>query len=158
LVLRAELSGDPSFAELLGRVRETCLDAYADQDVPFERLVEELRPQRDLSRSPLFQVLFSYDFEPDGGLELPGLTLEFSEVDPGTAKLDLSLYVREGVAGLGGYLEYDTDLFRSETAARMVGHWQTLLHAAVTDPGLHLSELPLLTQDDRHRLLVEWND
>jgi amino acid adenylation domain-containing protein len=156
LVLRADLAGDPSFAEMLGRVRETCLGAYAQYDLPFERLVEELRPQRDLSRSPVFQVLFSFDHEPDAGLGLPGLTLEFSEVDTGTAKFDLSLYIRDGAAGLGGYLEYDTDLFESETAARMVGHWQTLLHAAVTDSGLRLSELPLLTEAER-LLLLEWN-
>jgi amino acid adenylation domain-containing protein len=158
LVLRGDLSGNPSFAELLGRVRETCLDAYAHQDLPFERLVEELHPQRDLSRSPLFQVLFSFDLEPETRLELPGLTLEFSEVDTRTAKFDLSLYIREGAAGLGGYLEYDTDLFEGETAAQMIGHWQTLLQAAIADPSLHLGELPLLTEAERRRLLLEWND
>ncbi|HEY7426696.1 MAG TPA: condensation domain-containing protein, partial [Gemmataceae bacterium] len=158
LVLRGDLSGNPSFAELLSRVRETCLGAYAHQELPFERLVEELRPQRDLSRSPLFQVLFSFDLEPETRLELPGLTLEFSEVDTGTAKFDLSLYIREGAAGLGGYLEYDTDLFEAETAARMVGHWQTLLDAAITEPSLPLSELPLFTEAERRRLLLEWND
>lgn len=143
LVLRADLSGDPSFSELLGRVRETCLGAYAHQELPFERLVEELRPQRDLSRSPLFQVLFTFDLEPEIRLKLPGLTLEFSEVDTGTAKFDLSLYLRQGAAGLRGYLEYDSDLFEAETAARMVGHWQTLLQAAIMDPGLQIRELRL---------------
>jgi amino acid adenylation domain-containing protein len=158
LVLRADLTGNPSFGELLGRVRETCLDAYAHQELPFERLVEELRPQRDLSRSPLFQVLFTFDLESEARLELPGLTLEFSEVDTGTAKFDLSLYLRESAAGLRGYLEYDTDLFEGETATRMVGHWQTLLDAAITKPSLPLSELPLLTEAERRRLLLEWND
>ncbi|HEY7424336.1 MAG TPA: amino acid adenylation domain-containing protein [Gemmataceae bacterium] len=158
LVLRADLTGNPSFGELLGRVRETCLGAYAHQELPFERLVEELRPQRDLSRSPLFQALFTFDLESEARLELPGLTLEFSEVDTGTAKFDLSLYLRESAAGLRGYLEYDTDLFEGETAARMVGHWQTLLDAAITEPSLPLSELPLLTEAERRRLLLEWND
>jgi amino acid adenylation domain-containing protein len=158
LVLRADLSGNPTFAELLGRVRETCLGAYTHQDLPFERLVEELRPQRDLSHSPLFQVLFTFDLESEIRLELPGLTLEFSEVDTGTAKFDLSLYIRQSSVGLRGYLEYDIDLFKGETAARMVGHWQTLLQAAVTDPGLQIRELPLLTEAERHRLLLEWND
>ncbi len=158
LVLRADLSGNPTFAELLGRVRETCLGAYAHQELPFERLVEELRPQRDLSLSPLFQILFTFDLEPEIRLELPGLTLEFSEVDSGTAKFDLSLYIRQSAAGLRGYLEYDTGLFEEETAERMVGHWQTLLQAAVTEPDLKICELPLLTQAESHRLLLEWND
>jgi non-ribosomal peptide synthetase component F len=102
LVLRADLSDNPSFAELLDRVRKTCLGAYAHQELPFERLVEELRPQRDLSRSPLFQVLFTFDLESEIRLTLPGVTLEFSENDIGTAKFDLSLYIRERAAGLGG--------------------------------------------------------
>jgi amino acid adenylation domain-containing protein len=158
LVLRGDLSGDPSFAEFLARVRETCLGAYAHQDLPFERLVEDLRPRRDPSRSPLFQVLFSFDHEPQTCLALPGLALDFSEVDTATAKFDLSLYVREGAAGLGGYLEYDTDLFEGETAARLLGHWQVLLQAATADPGLRLSQLPLLTEAERRRLLLQWND
>src|SRR5262249_45556256 len=82
----------------------------------------------------------------------------FAEVDTQTAKFDLSLYLREGAAGLGGYLEYDTELFEAETAARMIGHWQTLLHAALADPSRHLGELPLLTEAERRRLLLEWND
>jgi non-ribosomal peptide synthetase component F len=134
------------------------LGVYVHQELPFERLVEELRPQRDLSHSPLFQVLFTFDLESEIRLELPGLTLEFSEVDTGTAKFDLSLYIRQSAAGLRGYLEYDTGLFEGETAARMVGHWQTLLQAAVTDPGLRIRELSLLTEAERHRLLLEWND
>lgn len=158
LVLRAELSGNPTFAELLDRVRETCLHAYAHQDLPFERLVEEMRPKRDLSRSPLFQILFTFDRESEARLELPGLTMEFSEADTGTAKFDLSLYLRESAAGMRDYLEYDTGLFEKETAARMVGHWQTLLQAVINDPNMHLGELPLLTEAERHRLLFEWND
>ena len=158
LVLRGDLSGDPTFAELLGRVRQTCLDAYAHQDLPFEMLVKELRPVRDLGRTPLFQVLFSFDLEPDAQVELPGLSLAFAEIDAGTAKFDLSLYVRESAGGLGGFLEYSADLFRPETAARMVGHWQTLLTAAAGDPGLHLAELPLLTESERQRILLDWNN
>ncbi len=111
LALRARLSGDPPFGELLGRVREECLGGYAHAELPFERLVEELRPQRDPSRHPLFQVLFSFDLEPDARVETSGLTLTFSEIDAGTAKFDLSLYVREGTEGLGGFFEYNTDLF-----------------------------------------------
>jgi amino acid adenylation domain-containing protein len=158
LVLRADLSGDPTFADLLHRVRDNCLDAYANQELPFERLVEELRPQRDLSRTPLFQVLFAFDRESDMRLELPGLTLEFSEADTGTAKFDLSLFIRESSAGIRGYFEYDTDLFEADTVARMVGHWQRLLRAALSDPDLLVSQLPLLTEPERQQLLLEWND
>src|SRR5262249_5872189 len=127
LVLRTDLAGDPTFREFLGRVREVCLGAYAHQDLPFDRLVEALQPERDPSRTPIFQALFVFDRQPDSCVNLPGLTLAFAEVDAGTAKFDLSLYVREGAEGLAGYLEFNADLFDSATAARMVGHWQTLL-------------------------------
>src|SRR5262249_54349415 len=130
----------------------------AHQDLPFERLVEELRPQRDPSRTPLFQTLFTLDREPDPRVELPGLTLEFSEIDAGTAKFDLSLYLRVRAEGIGGYLEYNADLFDPETAARMVGHWHTLLGAAAENPERRLSELPLLTGPERRTLLHDWND
>ncbi|HEY1375362.1 MAG TPA: amino acid adenylation domain-containing protein, partial [Gemmataceae bacterium] len=108
--------------------------------------------------TPLVQVLFALDHEPDPYLELPGLTLEFSEIDTGTAKFDLSLCLREGASGLGGYLEYNADLFDGETAARLIGHWQTLLGAALADPDRPLSDLPLLTEDERRRILFDWND
>jgi amino acid adenylation domain-containing protein len=158
LVLRTDLSGDPPFRALLGRVREACLGAYAHQDLPFERLVEELQPRRDPSRSPLFQVMFALDREPDARVELPGLTLALSEIDAGTAKFDLTLDLREGAEDLGGYLEVNADLFDPETAERMVGHWQTLVGAAAADPGLRLSEMPLLTPDERRRILLELNE
>ena len=150
------MSGDPAFGDLLGRVRGECLGAYAHAELPFERLVEELRPQRDPSRSPLFQVLFSFDLEPDTLVELPGLTLKFSEIDAGTAKFDLSLYIREGAEGLRGFFEYNTDLFNPDTVARLAGRYETLLAAAVADPGRRLSELPLLTEDERRLVLREW--
>src|SRR5262245_41495686 len=158
LVLRADLSGDPTFREVLERVRETALGAYAHPDVPFEQLVEVLKPPRDPGRSPLVQVLFALDLEPDPRLELPGLAVEFSEIDTGTAKFDLSLCLREGADRLSGYLEYNSDLFDAETARRLVGHWHTLLAAALADPDGRVSELPLLTDDERRLILLDWND
>jgi amino acid adenylation domain-containing protein len=158
LVLRTDLSGDPTLEELLVRVRQACLGAYAHADLPFETLVEALQPERDLSRTPLFQAMFSLDLEPEPCLELPGLTVTSSELDHGTAKFDLSLYVRQRGGALAGYLEYNTDLFQAETAGRLLGHWQTLLAGALADPTRRLSKLPLLVEDERRRILVEWND
>src|SRR5262245_13692992 len=158
LALRADLTGDPTFRELLERVRETALAAYAHQDVPFEHLVEVLKPPRDAGRSPIIQALFALDLEPDPRVELPGLALEFLEIDTGTAKFDLSLCLREGAAGLAGYLEYNSDLFDGETAVRLISHWQALLGAALAEPDRRVSDLPLLSEEERRLMLVEWND
>ncbi|MBV9124651.1 MAG: amino acid adenylation domain-containing protein, partial [Planctomycetes bacterium] len=158
LVLRTDLSGNPSFRELLARVREAALGAFAHQDLPFERLVEELQPRRDLSRSPLFQVLFTLQNTPLPQLELPGLKPSLLEVPVETAKFDLSLTLAETGQGLCASLEYNTDLFEAATIRRLLGHWQTLLEDAVADPEKRLSELPLLTEPERHQLLVEWTD
>jgi len=158
LVLRTNLTDNPSFEELLRRVREVALGAYAHQDLPFEQLVEELQPQRDLSHSPLFQVMFVLQNTPMSELELTDLTLHPLEIDSGTAKFDLTLYVRETPAGLRATFEYNTDLFEASTIYRMAGHWQTLLAGIVANPKQQLSELPLLTAAEQHQLLVEWND
>ncbi len=158
LVLRTDLSGNPTFRELLHRVREVALDAYAHQDLPFEKLVEELAPERDLSRNPLFDVMFALQNVPEQDLELPGLTLSSLEVDSGTAKFNLTLLVEEGAEGLKGTLEYNTDMFDPATIKRMLGHFQTLLESIVASPELRLSDLPLLTEAERRQLLVEWND
>ena len=158
LVLRTDLSGNPSFRELLGRVRETALAANAHQDLPFEKLVEELQPERDLSMSPLFQVMFTLQNAPGEVLELPGLTLSPLEMDNETAKFDLTLSMIEGEGGLRGSIEYNTDLFEEATIERMLGHYETLLEGIVADPEQQLSHLPLLTEGERHQLLVEWND
>ncbi|WP_095988189.1 non-ribosomal peptide synthase/polyketide synthase [Cystobacter fuscus] len=158
LVLRTSLSGDPSFRELLGRVREATLGAYAHQDVPFERLVEELRPERDLAHSPLFQVMLAFQQDPLSELQMQGLSLRTLDVETGTAKFELTLSLAETAEGFGGTLEYNTDLFDAGTAARLVEHLGTLLEAAVAAPERRLSTLPLLTADERQRLLVDWND
>ncbi|HEX8128485.1 MAG TPA: amino acid adenylation domain-containing protein [Pyrinomonadaceae bacterium] len=156
LALRANLEGDPSFREVVRRIREQALGAYAHQDVPFERLVEELETERDLSRSPLFQVLFSLEnTKARAGADLKLTPLR---VDTGTAKVDLALYMLDTEQGLRGAFEYSTDLFEAQTIERMAGHFLTLLEAVVANPDLRLSELPLLTPDEQQQLLVEWND
>jgi amino acid adenylation domain-containing protein len=157
LALRTDLSGDPSFRELLGRVREVTLGAYAHQDLPFERLVGELQPERSLSHAPLFQVMLVLLNNPREVLRLPGLTLEPLEVDTGTAKFDLALFIWEEEGGLKVQSEYNTDLFDAATITRMLTAFQNLLRGVVVDPDQPLSALPLLTNTERHQLLVEWN-
>ncbi len=157
LVLRTNLSGDPSFRDLLKRVKQVALGAYNHQDVPFEKLVEELRPARDPSRNPLFQVSFALQNATRTSLELPGLTLSPMEVHSGTTKFDLSLSILEGAEGLKATWEYDVDLFDSARIARMVDHFRVLLEGIVANPGRKISELPLLTAAERDQILVEWN-
>ena len=157
LVLRTNLAGDPSFRELLVRVREVTLGAYGHQDLPYEKLLEALRPPRDLSRNPLFQVMCVLHNTPQQAPELPGMTVCPLEIDPATTRFDLTLEFWETPEGLRGRFEYSTDLFEAATIARMAGHLQTLLEGIVADPDERLSRLPLLTSGERHRLLVEWN-
>ena len=156
LALRTDLSDSPSFRQLLLRVREATLGAYAHQDAPFEKLVESLQLERDLSQNPLFQVMFAFQNVPlpvlDGGWSWSQI-----ELHTGTAKFDLTLELSEWQDELIGWFEYSTDLFESATIARMVGHFQTLLAGIVTDPEQKISKLPLLTQPEQHQLLVEWN-
>jgi amino acid adenylation domain-containing protein len=157
LVLRIDLSGDPTFRELLGRVRRTALDAFDHQDLPFEKLVEELNPQRDLSRSPLFQVMFVYQDPAAPAMRLHGLTIRQIMLERGNAKFDLGLSVNETPEGLEESCEYCTDLFDADTIRRFLDHFQVLLEGVVADPRRRLSELPLLTEAEQRQLLVEWN-
>jgi len=157
LTLRTELSGDPSIRELLGRVRETTLGAYAHQDLPFEKLVEVLQPVRDLSRHPVFQVMLVLQNQPQEELDLPGLRASWFDREHVTSKLDLSLEVVEAQGDLRCFFEYATDLFDGSTIERMAGHFQILLEGIVADPMQRLSELSLLPARERHQLLVEWN-
>jgi amino acid adenylation domain-containing protein len=157
LVLRTDLSGNPSFRELLRRVREVCLGAYGHQDLPFDRLVEELHVKRDLSRNPLFQVMFVLHSASMRTVELPGLTLSPVEGDSETAHFDLTLQILDTEQGLTAAFVYNTDLFEAGTIARMLGNFQILLEAMVADPEQRVSDLPLLTESERQRLLVEWN-
>ncbi len=158
LVLRTDLGGDPAFTDLVKRVREVCLGAYNHQEMPFERLVGELQTGRDPSHTPLFQVMFVLQNAPMPPLELPGLKLTPVEVDNGVAKFDLTLSAEETRQGLDCSLTYSTDLFEAATIARMAAHFLTLLEGATADPSRRLSELPLLTEGERRRLLFEWND
>ncbi|WP_250125832.1 non-ribosomal peptide synthetase [Chroococcidiopsis sp. CCMEE 29] len=157
LVLRTDLSGNPTFRELLSRVRDVAFGAYAHQDLPFEQLVQELTPQRDLSRHPLFQVAIALQNTPIDALALAGLQLEQFEFDSGTARLDLELQLWQSPAGLQGQITYSTDLFEQTTIARMLGHFQTLLQGIVCNPEQRIAELTLLTAAEQ-QLLIEWND
>jgi len=158
LVMRTDTSGDPAFRELLKRVRKTALGAYAHQDLPFEKLIMELQPERDLSRNPLIQVMFALQNFPFSDLDLTGLAIGKIEIKGTSTKFDLEIYLRETEEGLKGELVYNTDLFDSATIERMAGHYQMMLEGIVADPDQRLSELPLLTEAERHQLLVEWND
>ncbi|MEG3959207.1 amino acid adenylation domain-containing protein [Microcoleus sp. herbarium2] len=158
LVLRTDISGNPSFEDLLSRVRQVALEAYAHQDVPFEQLVEALQPSRDLSYTPLFQVMFVLQNAPMPSLKLQGLTLTPLAVESATAKFDLTLSLENSEQGLTGAWEYNKDLFDAATIVRMSGHFQTLLEAMVTNPQEPVSQLPLLSTAEQHQLLVEWNN
>ena len=158
LVLRTDVSGNPSFWELLQRVRQAAMEAYSHQDVPFEKVVEVLQPERNLSYSPLFQVMFILQNTPPGKLELPGLSLTRLEIENSTAKYDLTLSIIETEQGLSGSLEYNSYLFEQATITRMIGHFVTLLEGIVTNPQQSISQLPLLTATEQQQLLVEWNN
>ncbi|MBW4594951.1 MAG: amino acid adenylation domain-containing protein [Brasilonema angustatum HA4187-MV1] len=158
LVLRSDLSGDPSFNELLTRVREMALKAYAHQDLPFEMLVEALQPERDLSHAPLFQVDFLLQNDPLSQVELTGLTVTPLPIESATAKFDLTLAMQNTATGLVGVWEYNTDLFDPTTIERMTGHFVTMLEAIVANPQEQISQLPMLTEVEQQQLLVEWND
>ena len=155
VVLRTDLSGDPTFRELLGRVKETTLEALAHDDVPFELLVKELRPRRDLSVNPFFQVLFS--IEPPLAFPSSEWGLSQGEVNLGATKFDLDFQLDETADGIIGHCSYSTDLFDSATVERMVQHWQQVLENAVADPSRQISQLSLLSPVEKQRLLVDWN-
>ncbi|QAT87000.1 Linear gramicidin synthase subunit C [Corallococcus coralloides] len=158
LALRSDLSGKPTFKELLNRVHESTLDAYAHQDIPFERLVDALKPERHLSHSPIFQVMFVLQNAPMPALEAPGVVMEAKPVDTGTTKYDLSLLLVDLPQGLRVIAEYSTDLFERSTAERLLGHYLTLLEGIVAQPDVPISRLPLLPPAERQRVLKDWND
>src|SRR5438094_630468 len=157
VVLRGDLSGNPTFRELLGRVRETAVDAYAHDEAPFEKLVEELQPARNLSHAPLFQVMFALEHAPLESVHWPGLKLAQLPLDTGTAKFDLTLYMVQSASALMERMEYNTDLFDPATIQRMLAHFQVLLQEIVADPGRRISNLPLLTETERQQFFTDWN-
>nr|QEO74431.1 condensation domain-containing protein [uncultured bacterium] len=158
LVLRVGLEGNPTFTDLLARVRQTSLGAYAHQDLPFEKLVEHLSPERSLGHTPLFQVVLVLQNAPLGTLELPDLSFEPLEIELRTAKFDLGLSWGEDQGRLLGRVEYSLDLFDASTIQRLIGKVRLLLETLAADPTRRLSELPLLAPSEQHQLLTEWND
>ena len=166
LALRVQVRGGEGFRELLKRVRQSCLGAYAHQDVPFEKLVEELQPERSLSYSPIFQVMFAVQNAPTGNLNLNALSISDLDFNPTqddfdildwTAKHDLTLFVVDSPITLTGTLEYNSDMFDAATAGRMVGCFEQLLHSIVNNPEQRVSELRLLSGAEAERLLREYN-
>ncbi|MCH0560682.1 non-ribosomal peptide synthetase [Streptomyces sp. MUM 16J] len=164
LVLRTDVSGDPSFAELLRRVRTADLAAYSHQDVPFERLVEVLNPARSLAHHPLFQVMLTFANTAGGDFGMAGLEVVREQVGADTAKLDLSFFLAEERTGDGrpdglhGAIQYATDLFEAETVQAMADRLVRLLTAAAADPDLPVGDLPILSEEERHNVLTGWND
>ncbi|MGI8503164.1 MAG: amino acid adenylation domain-containing protein [Hassallia sp.] len=152
LVLRTNLEENPTFTELLGRVRKVAIDAYTHQDLPFEKLIEALHPNRDLSYNPLFQVMFVLQNPTSDDI------WKTEELDTETAKFDLLLSMIDSKEGLIGTLEYSTDLFNADTIARMVGHFQTLLEGIVSNSNQRISDLPILTPAESETLLIDWNN
>ncbi|HEY2738987.1 MAG TPA: condensation domain-containing protein, partial [Thermoanaerobaculia bacterium] len=157
LVLRPDLSAEPRFTELLSRVRREALDAYAHQDLPFEKLVEDLAPERSLAHTPLFQVMFAWQNAALGDLSLPGLRLVPLELQDEVAKFDLSLTLQRVGDRIEGALSYMRDLFDAPTLDRLAAAFSILLAAVVEDPALPIAQLSLLGPGERHQLVIEWN-
>jgi amino acid adenylation domain-containing protein len=157
LVLRADFTGNPSFREFLGRVREATLGAFSNQDVPFEKLVEELNPERKTNCTPLFQAMFALQNSPTPDIAVEGLRLTPIKLPATKAKFDLTLEAEEESEGIHLCLEYATELFTPETIRRVLGHFQNLLNAIIADPAQRITELQLMDGSERHQILTEWN-
>src|SRR6266700_1586648 len=158
IVLRTDLSGDPSFRELLKRVHSTTIGAYSNQEVPFEKIIEEVNPSRDLSRSPLFQVMFSFQqAEEQPTNDFGSLQVSPFGIDAGTSKFDLELLMTETGNGLTGILEYNTDLFLPETVTAMVSHFRNILEQVATNPECPVSRLSLLDDKERHEIIHQFS-
>ncbi|HEX7721553.1 MAG TPA: amino acid adenylation domain-containing protein [Pyrinomonadaceae bacterium] len=158
LVLRGDMSGQPTFSEVLARVRQTVMGAFCHQDLPFEKLVEELNPERKANRSPLFQVMFAFQNMPEPQLAVNGVKFAPINVENDAAKFDLTLEVQEAPDGISVSFEYARDLFATETIERMLAHYRNVLVAIVSDPAQRVDDLQLLGDEEQHLLLVEWND
>jgi amino acid adenylation domain-containing protein len=159
LVLRTDLSGNPTFQELLERIRKICVGAFTHQDLPFEKIVEKLRPTRDLTHNPLIQVTFALQNTPKCPLNLEGVTAQDLEISTGVARtFDLHLFMVEEISGLRGYVSYNASLFRADFIRRFISHLQNILMDLVANPDQRISDLSMLTEPEKHQLLVEWND
>jgi amino acid adenylation domain-containing protein len=157
LVVRTKMIRGWTFVELLKRVKDTLLDAYTYQDVPFEKVVEAMAPSRDLARSPLFQVMFTLQNTPQGQLRLKGARLQRLNIDYGISKFEIGLTLEESGEELSGALEYNTDLFDSVFVGGMIRHYYTLLNGLINNPQQQICHLPLLTTEERRQVLVDWN-
>ncbi|WP_149403133.1 condensation domain-containing protein, partial [Dictyobacter arantiisoli] len=157
LVMRADLSDNPTFVQFLQHVRKVCLEAYSHQDLPFERVVEALETVRDLSRSPLFQVMFVLQSTHPITVDLTDVQIQPLKIESAVSKFDLTLTVAETEQGLAGTLEYSTELFEAETIHRLLGHWKTVLEAVLQHPQTPICALPLLTTNEYALMLNQWN-
>ena len=163
LAIRSDLSEEITIKELLMQVRNTTLEAYAHQDLPFEKLVQILNPERSLSYSPIFQAMFSGAIFAEVNIKkepliFPGVDIESSEFEIITSKFDLTFYLSENSEGLYLAIEYNTDLFYPETISRMANHYKNLLESIVKDPDQKVSEISFLSEQEKHKLLVEWDN
>jgi hypothetical protein len=158
LALRTDVSGDPTFRELIGRVKEVAVSAYAHQDLPFEKLVEELNPARDVSQTPVFQVMFGLQNAPRAAAELHHLNVRRISTEVRTAKFDLTLLLSDTANGLTGWFEYNADLFESATVERLRHHFEHLLASAAATPDTSIAALPLLAAQEQQQILLDWNN
>ncbi|HFB67606.1 MAG TPA: amino acid adenylation domain-containing protein, partial [Calditrichae bacterium] len=157
LVLRTDLSNNPTFRELLQRVKNVTLEAYQHQDIPFEMIVDSLQLDRDMSHTPLFQVMFILQNAPVKAHALPGVQLEQIHVDMGTSTFDLTFSISQSVRGMSVSVEYNTDLFDASTIQRMLSHYHTLLQSVVENPDERIGLLNILPEEERRKVLIEWN-
>jgi amino acid adenylation domain-containing protein len=159
VVLRSDLSGDPTVHELLDRIRRVCIDAFSHQDVPFEKLVEELRPTRHVTTNPLVQATFALQNNPKQSLNLTGIAVRDLDISAGVARpFDLHLYMIEEETCLRGYVSYNKNLFETDTVRRLIDHLKNLLKAIAANQDQRISAFPMMTDEETHQLLVEWND
>src|SRR5437868_3123363 len=157
LVMRVDVGGEPTVRELLGRVRETALGAYAHQDLPFEKLVEELQPERSLSRTPLFQVMFAMQNVPLEGVAVSGLTLKAEPLEPESTKFEMILRMVEQGGEILGALDYATDLFDGWRIRQLLEHWQRVLEGMVLNQQSRIMDLPLISEQEQRQIVIEWN-
>ena len=157
LVMRSDLSGNPSFRELVKRVNDVAMEAYSHQDVPFEMLVNKLHPERDMSHTPFFQVMFALQEAQQEALQTPELKISLIETESGTAKFDIIMFAEERKDGLRIAIEYNIDLFNDDTIRRMAGHFENLLNGVVKNPDQSIDALPLMTAVERAKVVVDWN-
>jgi amino acid adenylation domain-containing protein len=157
LALRTDLGGRTVFTELLGRVKATVFEAYAHQELPFEKIVEALKPERSSSHTPIFQTMFTLQNSPLKVLELSDLVMEIMDIDSGISQFDLSVTLREENEVIKGFFEYNTDLFENETVRRMVSHYTTLVDSILNNPDAKISDIPIMTDDELSKVLIEWN-